>query len=256
MVDTPAPAARPTRRPLLWIGGILWTAVFAALAAAFFLRGDRSEPDGQEIAPIAPELVAAEGGEAGTRLLPGGVEPKAEPAFDPDGLPPFALTERRGDPVTNNTLEGSPWVAGFVFARCATICPRVTESMRVLHGRLEGSGVKMVSFTVDPEHDTPEILNSYADMYGAGDDEDWLFLTGDRGEIYELIGDGFKQPVGHDGGDGDPNLSIFHTNNLMLVGPDGVVRGSYNSQNPSEMARLRRDAQALAADGGADGAGT
>ncbi|QDT17691.1 SCO family protein [Alienimonas californiensis] len=241
MAESLAPAQRPARRPLLWIGAVLWGAVFVALIAAFFLRGDRSAPPEPGV-----ELVAADGGEAGAQLLPNGEAPPAEPIYDPEGLPAFALTERRGATVTHETLEGSPWIAGFVFTRCATVCPRVTKAMADLRKPLEGSGVKLVSLTVDPEYDTPEILTNYSDFYNAKEDEDWLFLTGDRGEIYTLIGDGFKQPVGYEDGHVDPNQAIFHTNNLMLVGPDGVVRGKYNSQNPGEMVKLRRAALELA----------
>ncbi|MFH5804145.1 SCO family protein [Alienimonas sp. DA493] len=244
MAESLAPADRPARRPLLWLGAVLWAAVFVALVAAFFLRGDRSAPP-----EPGTELVAADGGEAGARLLPGGVEPPTEPVYDPEGLPAFSLTERRGETVTNETLEGSPWIAGFVFTRCATVCPRVTKAMADLRKPLEGSGVKLVSFTVDPDYDTPEILTNYSDFYDAKDDKDWLFLTGDRGEIYTLIGDGFKQPVGYEDGHVDPNQAIFHTNNLMLVGPDGVVRGKYNSQDPTDLIKLRRDALELAGEG-------
>ena len=247
------PADRPSRRPVLLIGAVLWAAVFASLAAVFFLKGDRSEPAPPGAPPQNLELVAAEGGEAGARLLPGGVEPNPRPVYDPDGLPPFALTDRRGATVTNDTLAGSPFIAGFVFTRCASKCPLVTEVMSDLRKPLDGSGVKLVSLTVDPAYDTPEILTNYADFYDAADDPDWLFLTGDQDAIYELIGEGFKQPVSRNADQQDPGWAVFHTFNLMLVGPDGVVRGKYNSQVPAEMAKLRQDALKLAgeANGGA-----
>ena len=240
MTAPPAPAVRP-RRPLLWVGAVLWVGVFVALGAVFLLRGDRSEPPGPET-----KLVAAQGGEAGARLLPNGVEPKPEPVYDPEGLPPFSLTERRGEVVTNETLKGSPFIAGFVFTRCASKCPLVTKVMGDLRGPLEGSGVKLVSISVDPKYDTPEVLTNYADFFDAVDDPDWLFLTGPEDEIYELVGEGFKQPVSRNADADDPGWAVYHTFNLMLVGPDGVVRGKYNSQNPGEMAKLRHEARALA----------
>ncbi|NNJ26184.1 SCO family protein [Alienimonas chondri] len=240
---TPAPPAdRPTRRPLLWIGAALWTAVFIALIAAFLLRGDRSEQVEQ-----GEELIAVEGGEAGSQLLPGGVAPKAEPMFDPEGLPPFSLTERRGETVTNDTLEGSPYIVGFIFTRCPTVCPKVSEAMTKLRKPLDGTGVKLVTLTVDPDYDTTEILTNYADFYDPTDSPDWLWLTGPQAEIYGLIRDGFKQVVYETTGeDRKPGFEVFHTSNLMLVGPDGVVLGKYNSQVPAEMAKLRQDAVKLA----------
>lgn len=269
MADAPPPAAasppaapsgdRPARRPLLWLGALLWGGVFVALLAAFLLRGDRSEPvvgddAGQLQTADGVSLVPANPGEAGGRLLPGGVEPSPEPVYDPEGLPAFSLTERRGEAVTNETLEGTPWVAGFVFTRCASKCPLVTDVMSKLRRPLKGTGVKLVTLTVDPEYDTSEILTTYADFYDAADDPDWLFLTGSQDEIYDLIGKGFKQPVSRNPDEADPGWAVFHTFNLMLVGPDGVVRGKYNSQNPAEMVELRRDAKRLLERPGTDGA--
>ncbi len=255
MAEPLSPNARPSRRPLLWVGALLWTTVFTALGAMFFLRGDRSEP--------ATNLIAVgDGGAGGREFAPGGVKPVQESIYDPKGLPKFSLTERRGATVTNETLKGSPFIAGFVFTRCASKCPKVTAAMGALRKPLKGTGTKLVTFTVDPEYDTPQILTNYADFYDAKDDKDWLFLTGGEDAIYTLIGDGFKQPVSRNEDAADPGWAVFHTFNLMLVGPDGVVRGKYNSQNATQMAKLRHDAKKLAAenaserdesvDGGAD----
>ena len=253
MADSPAPAdARSSdpviRRPLLWLGGALWGVALVALVAVFLLRGDDEEPT-----EPPGDLVAVGGGEAGVRLLPDGVEPKTEPVFDEEGLPRFSLTERRGETVTKETLTGSPYIVGFVFTRCATVCPKVSRAMKDLRKPLDGSGVKLVTLTVDPEYDTPEILTNYSDFYSAKDDPDWLWLTGSQEEIYTLIRDGFKQPVSETTGeDRKPGFEIFHTANLMLVGPDGVVQGKYNSQVPGEMAELRHDARELAQIHGGD----
>ncbi|MEM9701587.1 MAG: SCO family protein [Planctomycetota bacterium] len=256
MADEFDPAAEPptnppARRPLLWIGAGLWGAVFVALIAAFLLQSDET-PSGESQSSLitveGEQLVAAKKGEAGGRLLPEGAKPNTNLDWDPDGLPAFSLTERRGETVTKKTLSGAPFIAGFVFVRCPTICPKVTAAMERLRKPLAGTGVKLVTLTVDPEHDTPEILTNYADFYGAVEDENWLFLTGDEDEIYELIGEGFKQPVSRDDDATDPGWAVFHTANLMLVGPDGVVRRKYNSQVPGEMAELRHDAKKLAAE--------
>ena len=238
MAEPTDPPARRPRRTVWVVGAVLWAGVFGALAF-LLLRGDHSEPD-------APPLVAQPAGEAGVRLMPEGSGPPPALTFDPGGLPDFALTERRGEPVTKADLLGETYIVGFVFTRCATVCPKVSEAMRDLRKQLDGTGVKLVTLTVDPEYDTPEILANYADFYGADDDPDWLWLTGEQRPIYELIRDGFKQPV-HEttGEDRRPGFEIFHTANLMLVGPDGVVRGKYNSQVPPEMVRLRRDAVEL-----------
>jgi cytochrome oxidase Cu insertion factor (SCO1/SenC/PrrC family) len=192
-------------------------------------------------------LVRADDGPAGAQLLPNGERPATESPYDPEGLPKFSLTERRGKTVTNETLQGSPAIFGFIFARCTTVCPRVSAAMKNLRKPLKEQGVTFVTLTVDPEHDTPEVLDGQAFFQDAGKDEGWLWLTGSQKEIYTLIRDGFDQPVVENvGEDRKPGFEIFHTANLMLVGPDGVVRGKYNSQVPSEMIKLRRDATKLA----------
>ena len=237
-MSAPDAAATPARRRPVWvIGTVLWAGVFAALAAVFLMRGDAAEPAGKNLA------VAAEG-EGGSLLKPEG---EAAPApAEPKPLPEFALPERRGGTVTRDVLKGKVSVVGFIFTRCASTCPRVSKSMMEQRKALKEAGVQFVSLSVDPEYDTPDILTTYADFYGAKEDAGWLWLTGGRDEIYDLIRNGFEQAVAEDEKAVDPSMSIYHTNNLMLVGPDAAVRGKFNALIPGEMAQLRRDAAALA----------
>ena len=88
--------------------------------------------------------------------------------------------------MTRDSLLGRPWVAGFVFTRCSGPCPKITGTMRRLQDELSGVDARLVSFSVDPEWDTPDVLRAYADAVGA-DRERWWFLTGDRSAIYALI---------------------------------------------------------------------
>ena len=238
--DAPAPpsAAAPRRRPAFVIGAVLWVGVFAALAAVFVLRGDRTETGDEP-------LVVADRGEGGVLLKPVG-ETKLAPA--PKPLPAFELPERRGGTVTREAFEGKVSVVGFIFTRCASTCPRVSKSMMEQRKKMKDAGVQFVSLSVDPEYDTPAILTKYADFYGAQDDAGWLWLTGDRAKVYDLIQNGFEQAVGEDEKIKDPGLRIYHTNNLMLVGPDATVRGKYNALIPGEMAKLKKDAADLVAE--------
>ena len=224
------PAAPRRRRPVFVMGAVLWLGVFAALGAMFFLRGDREEES----------LAVVNRGEGGTALQQvRDVQPKPLPAFE--------LPERRGDTVTKANFEGKVSVVGFIFTRCASTCPRVSKSMMEQRKELKDQPVQFVSLSVDSEYDTRAILTKYADFYGAKDDAGWLWLTGDRAKIYDLIQNGFEQAVGEDEKIKDPGLAIYHTNNLMLVGPDATVRGKYNALVPNEMAKLRKDAADLAA---------
>src|SRR5262245_28324698 len=104
----------------------------------------------------------------------------------------FQLTERSGRTINRDDLKSKVWVAGFVCTRCTGQCRQIAASMAALQEKLAGQkDVYLVSFSVDPEHDTPKVLTEYAKQYSADPDR-WLFLTGDRAKMYELIEKGFK----------------------------------------------------------------
>lgn len=140
----------------------------------------------------------------------------------------YALVDHEGNAFTPKTLEGEVWVAGFVFTRCPSSCPAVTRAMQDLYDRFErtGVGVKLVSFSVDPEYDTPEILSAYHDEFATEDDEAWRFVTGDLPAITALLEDGFKLGVG-DRTEKDGLFDIAHSTKLALVDAQGNVRGFY-----------------------------
>ena len=81
-----------------------------------------------------------------------------QPLWDPAGIEEFSLTEAHGQTVTKADLLGKPWVACFIFTRCLGPCPVVSEQMQTIQNRLKGFDVRLVSFSVDPERDTPEVL--------------------------------------------------------------------------------------------------
>jgi protein SCO1/2 len=109
-------------------------------------------------------------------------------------VPPFALTERSGRRITLDDLRGLVWVADFIYTECTESCP--TQSLEFARLQREFAGatdLRLVSITVDPEHDTPEVLRRYAERYGSGDR--WWFLTGDKTDIYCLAQQGFRLSV-------------------------------------------------------------
>ncbi|HSC28171.1 MAG TPA: SCO family protein, partial [Vicinamibacterales bacterium] len=109
-------------------------------------------------------------------------------------VPPFALTERSGRRVTRDDLRGRVWVADFIYTGCTETCPlqslQFAQLQREFH---DAADLRLVSFTVDPVHDTPEVLRHYADRYEAIDR--WWFLTGDTRDIYCLVQQGFRLGV-------------------------------------------------------------
>ena len=160
--------------------------------------------------------------------------------WDPAGVEDFSLTECHGQTVTKADLVGKPWIACFIFTRCAgpMFCPRVSEQMQILQKRLHDLDVRLVTITVDPEHDTPEVLADYAARYKA-DPQRWWFLTGDKDVIYRLIRRSFRMIVDDDT-EKIPGFEVVHSTEIMHVDAAGVVRGRYNAQNDVAMAKLRR----------------
>lgn len=161
-----------------------------------------------------------------------------QPQWDPAGLDDFSLTECHGQTVTKADLLGKPWVACFIFTRCAGPCPKVSQQMQLFQERTKGLDVRLVSLTVDPDRDTPEELRKYAEYYKADPDR-WWFLTGDKPTLFHLIRRGFRMIVDEDPQQ-IPGFEIMHSTTIMLVDAGGVVRGKYNALNDVDMAKLRR----------------
>ena len=162
-------------------------------------------------------------------------------------VPAFSLTDQRGGTVSDADLRGSVWVANFVFTRCPSVCPMLTAKFKALQERVGPvAGVKYVSISVDPAHDTPDVLSAYADKFGA-DPKRWQFLTGSLETIEETVVRGFKIHVGQPTPSAtDPTLvEIMHGEHLVLVDAEGVIRGYYRAEEP-ELAELAKDVRALA----------
>jgi protein SCO1/2/putative membrane protein len=152
----------------------------------------------------------------------------------------FTLTERSGRPLRLDDLKGKVWVADFVYTRCLQSCVHVTRAVQTLQGRLRGhKDVRLVTFTVDPEFDTPEVLSRYASEFAKADPERWLFLTGSRDTIYGLMQDSFKvsakptDPINRKGA-----YEVDHTSKLILVDQQGHMRGYFDALDPKDLDQL------------------
>ncbi len=139
-------------------------------------------------------------------------------------LPDFALLERSGRTVRLADLLGKVWIADFIFTRCPGPCPELTRQMQGLAAALPREA-RFVSFSVDPTFDTPQVLTTYADSYGA-DAERWLFLTGERKEVYSLIREGFSLTVEEEPG------GVAHSLRFVLVDRAGRIQGWYKGNEP------------------------
>jgi cytochrome oxidase Cu insertion factor (SCO1/SenC/PrrC family) len=160
-------------------------------------------------------------------------------------VPDFSLTDRSGRTVTAGDLRGHVWIADFIFTRCPDICPALTHRMALLQEVLAAppEPVRLVSISVDPEHDTPEVLDAYARRMGAR--EHWDFLTGPRDAVAALLRDGFKVAFASDG---PATAPITHSDRFVLVDRDRRIRGYYHGNDADDVARLERDAAALRAE--------
>jgi protein SCO1/2 len=146
-------------------------------------------------------------------------------------LPAFTLEGQDGKPFGSRELRGQVYIASFFFTSCRSICPAIMHGMgRLQAGLAERNvqGVRLVSISVDPEHDTPEILSEYAKGMGV-DSGRWTLLTGDPEQVRALVVDGFKTPVVPAPPQGAEPLDIAHTGKLVLVDGSGRVRGYYGS---------------------------
>jgi protein SCO1/2 len=151
--------------------------------------------------------------------------------------------------VTQADLEGKIWVADLIFTRCGSICPILSANMARLQTALRKRGGEMpvlVSFTVDPAADTPPVLSEYASRFHA-DPEHWLFLTGERAALYELIGEGFHLGVAQreEGGVTDPNQLITHSDRFILIDRALRIRGYYRGIEASAVPSVLRDIDRL-----------
>lgn len=161
--------------------------------------------------------------------------------------PHFTLIDENGAPFTADNLRGKPYICDFIFTTCGSACPIMSHKLAEVQKQTP-AGVQLVSFTVNPEHDTPPVLKQYAASYGA-DPARWHFLTGTTQQMVSTVRDmkiGFQAA--------NPDAPILHSEKFLLIDGDGNVRGIYDSPDEQAMKDLVTDASWLAGrPGGVDG---
>jgi len=183
-------------------------------------------------------------------------------------VPDFALTERGGRRITLGELRGKVWVVNFFYTECTDTCPLQSAHMARLQADLaDEPDLRLVSISVDPVHDTPEVLSEYAKRFAAHPSR-WLFLTGPRDAIYRLAIEGFRLGVVDQGekvqrgtGEGSawlgpalawahpvPNPErkpIIHSSRFVLVDRQAQIRGYYHGTDWESLDRLRKNVRVL-----------
>ncbi|MEO6940907.1 MAG: SCO family protein [Candidatus Kapaibacterium sp.] len=154
-------------------------------------------------------------------------------------VPDFSLIRQDKTPFTLSDLKGHIWVADFIFTHCAGTCPMMTSKMASLQKSMMKTGdVRLISFSVDPTRDTPEVLEKYAKNFGA-DTKTWFFLTGPVSSIFTLAKNGFHLPVDSVGG--DQTSPIVHSERFVLVDAKGHIRGYYDGTSEEVQPKLLMD---------------
>ena len=142
-------------------------------------------------------------------------------------LPEFELISDKNHAYGSADLRGKVWVASFAFTSCPSVCPRLMERMaEVQHRTRNAPAVRLVTFSVDPETDTPQRLREYAKRFKASPAR-WTFLTGDSSVIQETVVKGFKLAVGEK----ESAFQILHSERFVLVDREGRIRGYYEASD-------------------------
>ncbi len=159
-------------------------------------------------------------------------------------VPAFTFVDQSGASFSSGAMTGKVWVANFIFTRCPNICPKFTAKMGALQDKSakDLESLQLVSFTVDPEHDTPEVLLAYGQKHKA-DFTRWHFARGPRPELEKVIREGMMQPM--EPGDGVDLNTVVHGSYFALVDAQLRVRGVYRFSEPGAVDEVLRDARIL-----------
>jgi protein SCO1/2 len=162
--------------------------------------------------------------------------------------PEWSLTDQTGRPFSSSNLTGRVVLADFVYTTCTDVCPLLSGTFsevrnQLRQARLLGDKAVLLSFSVDPDRDTPPVLDEYGVRFGAVPAE-WRFLTGDRETVEELLLGGFKlgrPQIGARRPDG--STEIVHSNRVILIDGRGQVRALYDGSAldvPAVVEEIRR----------------
>lgn len=158
----------------------------------------------------------------------------------------FSLLNQNGETITLEDIKGKVFVAEYFFTTCGTICPKMTAQMTRVQKKFKGNDAfKILSFTVNPEYDTVEIMNAYAEKHNAVQGQ-WHFLTGSKKELYDLARNSFFVLKPAEAANlGDAGSDFIHTNNFVLVDQELRIRGYYDGTDITEVNELMEDIQIL-----------
>lgn len=163
-------------------------------------------------------------------------------------VPEFSLFDQNGKSFGRAQMLGKIWVVDFIFTSCADICPTLTQRMKALQDELQKQSIDdvgLLSLSVDPQRDTPEVLRQYSARFGV-DEKRWKFLTGESKAMEAAVVEGFKMTMSKQAREGDTGVfDIMHGDRFVLVDRQGQIRGYYEMSDAPSIERLRADWQVL-----------
>jgi protein SCO1/2 len=174
------------------------------------------------------------------------MRPKIEQKPILGSIQEFKLQNQDGRDFSNRDIAGSVLLVNFVFTSCPSTCPMLTKTMADVQVRLKGTGksVQLLTVTVDPEHDTPEVLKAYAKKHFA-DLSTWSFITGSKEDIRKLVVGSFASPLSIESSNKPDDMSagfqIAHGEHFVLVDQLGRIRSYERINSPKDINRVMRD---------------
>ena len=151
-------------------------------------------------------------------------------------VPDFHFTTQDGKALTRADLLGKVWVIDFFFTRCPGPCPMMNSKLAEISKELKkAKDVRLVSLSIDPEHDNPEVLKEYASHFGADPDR-WIFLTGPQKEVEEFTTKGMLQALSN----ADPTAPV-HSTRFLVIDRKGEIRMARKLDEPELVQKLLID---------------
>jgi protein SCO1/2 len=176
--------------------------------------------------------------------IPTGIDAKGDTIFHK--VPYFRFTDQYGKPFGTPELEGKTYVADFFFTRCPSICKDLTASLKSFQEDYKDvKDLAIVSFTIDPAHDSAKVLNAYANKHGVNN-SNWHFVNGNKDTLQYLMNEkGFLvlKPEWN-----EDLAQVKHTELLVLVDKYGHIRGHYDGTKKEEVDRLKDEIKVLYAE--------
>jgi protein SCO1/2 len=151
----------------------------------------------------------------------------------------FAFVNQDGDTISNSDVAGKVYVADFFFTTCPTICPIMKKEMlRVYDAYKSNPNFKILSHSIDPRHDTQEVLKDYSVKLGIPDASTWNFLTGDSEKIFEIGQTSYLTTAMEDQNE---EGGFLHSGAFLLIDQNGRIRGVYDGTKADQVDRLIND---------------